>query len=148
MKIHRPIFTIKNSCFATIFLRICPLCGQAHFNQAAPRRGRRGWPIFYRLHFAIYKKSPQYSAAWAETAGMEKAAAKPTLRRSERPRREYAFADRSRPMAAYRLRIGFPCDPLAGGRPLCKIGNGDRLPDSNMNNGGRHPLAVPCIGAV
>lgn len=27
--------------------------GQAHFNQTVPRRGRRGWTIFYRLRFAI-----------------------------------------------------------------------------------------------
>ena len=33
---------IKNSCFATIFLRICPLRGQAHFNRMAPRPGRGG----------------------------------------------------------------------------------------------------------
>ena len=39
-----------------VLCSICPLCGQAHFNQAAPRRGRRGWPIFYRLRSAIYKK--------------------------------------------------------------------------------------------
>ncbi|NBI80133.1 hypothetical protein D3Z39_14935 [Anaerotruncus colihominis] len=31
--------------------------GRAYFNQTAPRRGRRGWRIFYRLWNAIYKKS-------------------------------------------------------------------------------------------